>query len=461
TTVNVKQGDHVTSASTYAGSNVTINNYGIMDTITTGKNSSLTLNNYGTVKNEVRLGENATAVIVNNKGAYIKDVIGGNITDKNSQKGINATNYGEIHYIQTGAYSTNEVFNYGEGYVDWLETGVGNSSTTDGGTKHYSGQGNVKVISDLDKLKSNLYQLGYHNVYTNYTSARNQFLKDYLDNGHSLDSNFKLMGSGEHYSTLLSWTNKAINGKYTNIAGGEILFLASDTNLKPEVQQMISYYDDMYFYAHVAYDSNIIDEYEFKALKSFCKEKVEKLRKDNSFKKADNLTYQIICSIGSVIPYAGIIFDVLGDTQPVYAADLSSEATKKISANMSAINSTIKSSKRFDYRYTVYELYDDDGVKYVGRTRQSIEARQKQHWKADSNKNGLRIRAAEFEGKTLKGLSHSEARGLEHLVFESHGGFNNKNLLNKIKPLDINNPKVTKKVTNYIDDAWNFIKKLK
>ncbi|WP_313563416.1 hypothetical protein, partial [Ruminiclostridium cellobioparum] len=92
-----------------------INNYGIMDTITTGKNSSLTLNNYGTVKNEVRLGENGTAVINNYKGAYIKDVIGGDITDKNSQKGINATNYGEIHYIKTGAYSTNEVFNYGDG----------------------------------------------------------------------------------------------------------------------------------------------------------------------------------------------------------------------------------------------------------------------------------------------------------------------------------------------------------
>lgn len=217
TTVNVKQGDHVTSASTYAGSNVTINNYGIMDTITTGKNRSLTLNNYGTVKNEVRLGENATAVIVNNKGAYIKDVIGGNITDKNSQKGINATNYGEIHYIQTGAYSTNEVFNYDGGYVDWLKTGYGNSSTTDGGTKYYSGQGSVKVISDLDKLKSNLYQLGYHNVYTNYTSARDQFLKDYYDHGHSLTSDFNRMGDGNHYSTLLSWTNHALNGIFAKV----------------------------------------------------------------------------------------------------------------------------------------------------------------------------------------------------------------------------------------------------
>lgn len=60
--------------------------------------------------------------------------------------------------------------------------------------------------------------------------------------------------------------------------------------------------------------------------------------------------------------------------KPVYAADLSSEATKKIEANMSLINSIIKSSKRFDYKYTVYELFDDDGVKYVGRTRQSIRS---------------------------------------------------------------------------------------
>ena len=111
------------------------------------------------------------------------------------------------------------MFNYGDGEVYWLETGDGNSSNTDGGTKHYSGQGSVKVISDLDKLKANLYQLGYRNVYKDYTSARNQFLKDYLDNGHSLDSDFKRMGSGEHYSTLLSWTNKALAGKLTEKVG--------------------------------------------------------------------------------------------------------------------------------------------------------------------------------------------------------------------------------------------------
>ncbi|EMS70496.1 hypothetical protein [Ruminiclostridium cellobioparum] len=79
--MNVKQGDHVTSASTYAGSNVTINNYGIMDTITTGKNSSLVLNNYGKVKNEVRLGENGIAKIYNYEGGRINKITGGDITD--------------------------------------------------------------------------------------------------------------------------------------------------------------------------------------------------------------------------------------------------------------------------------------------------------------------------------------------------------------------------------------------
>ncbi len=196
TTLTVNPWEHVTSAHTRDGSNVTINNYGIMDTITGGKNSSLFVNNY--------------------ENAYIKNIIGGDISNKDSLLGIHVTNYGHIEHTQTGAYSTNEVFNYEDGQVDWLETGFGNSSTTDQGTKHYSGQGSVKVISDLDKLKTNLYQLGYINVYKDYTSARNQFLKDYLDNGHSLDSDFKRMGSGDHYNSLLSWTNRAKDGKLTN-----------------------------------------------------------------------------------------------------------------------------------------------------------------------------------------------------------------------------------------------------
>lgn len=254
------------------------------------------------------------------------------------------------------------------------------------------------------------------------------------------------------------------NAKPTNFVNPESLFHTSDFNLKPEVQQMISYYDDMYLYANVAYINNIIKDYEFKALSSLTKEKVSSLRYSNSFEEIDDSTYQMICALGSFIPIVGVLFDVLSDTRPVYAADLSSVAIEKISSmdNFATITNAIARNSMYNLKYTVYELYDDAGnVKYVGRTRQSIEARQKQHWKADSLKNGLDIRPAEFEGKTLTGLSHSEARGLEHLVFESHGGFNNKNLLNKIKPLDIDNPKVAKKAIGYIEDALNFIKKLK
>lgn len=80
--------------------------------------------------------------------------------------------------------------------------------------------------------------------------------------------------------------------------------------------------------------------------------------------------------------------------------------------------------------------------------------------KTDSNKVGLEIRPASYEGKTLEGLSYSESRGFEHLVYEKYGGKNNKKLLNKIKPLDVDNPKVKIKASKYIDDALNFLKKV-
>ena len=263
----------------------------------------------------------------------------------------------------------------------------------------------------------------------------------------------------------LTWWD--YNGKHhISIRGTKntVLFKDTDLDLKPEVQQMISYYDDMSLYANVAYDSNIISADEYSALTNLCEEKVQKLRDSNEFEEPDDYAYQLICGIGSFIPGAGYIFDVLGDTQPVYAADISSEAINKISnpSNMSRILKAASTNLKYNYyKNTVYELVDDAGnVKYVGRTRQEIKVRQKQHWKADPLKNGLRIQVAEFEGKTLTGLSHSEARGLEHLVFESYGGFNNKNLLNKIRPLDLDNPKVAKKATEYIKDAWKFIKKL-
>ena len=65
-------------------------------------------------------------------------------------------------------------------------------------------------IDYLANIKSNLYILGYKNVYKDYKSARDQFLKDYFDNGHSLHADFIRMGEGEHNSTVLKWTNKAL-----------------------------------------------------------------------------------------------------------------------------------------------------------------------------------------------------------------------------------------------------------
>ncbi len=73
-------------------------------------------------------------------------------------------------------------------------------------------------VDYLANIKSNLYILGYKNVYTDYKAARNQFLKDYFDNGHSLHADFIRMGEGEHNSTVLEWTNKALAHKITRNA---------------------------------------------------------------------------------------------------------------------------------------------------------------------------------------------------------------------------------------------------
>jgi len=62
----------------------------------------------------------------------------------------------------------------------------------------------------IANIKSNLYILGYKNVYNDYKAARDQFLKEHFDNGHSLHADFIRMGNGDHYSTVLEWTNKAL-----------------------------------------------------------------------------------------------------------------------------------------------------------------------------------------------------------------------------------------------------------
>lgn len=98
-------------------------------------------------------------------------------------------------------------------------------------------------------------------------------------------------------------------------------------------------------------------------------------------------------------------------------------------------------------------------VKYVGRTRQNLLDRLKQHERTDTLKNGLRIRAVEFEGKTLEGLTHAEARGLEHLVYKKYKDLG-KNLLNKINPLDLSTKVKAGKAARYLEAASEFLKRV-
>lgn len=96
-------------------------------------------------------------------------------------------------------------------------------------------------------------------------------------------------------------------------------------------------------------------------------------------------------------------------------------------------------------------------VKYVGRTRQTLRARQLQHWRADKLKNGLQIRAAKLEGKILTGLSYGQSRGLEHYVYKNYVDDGVK-LLNKIKPLNLKSTGArVLRVQQYMDDALRFL----
>ena len=81
------------------------------------------------------------------------------------------------------------------------------------------------------------------------------------------------------------------NGNYCPHRDGTLydlgLFKESDFDLEPEVQQMISYYDDMYFYSDTAYEMGIITHGEDLALKTVCREKVDELRANNALDLED------------------------------------------------------------------------------------------------------------------------------------------------------------------------------
>lgn len=173
------------------------------------------------------------------------------------------------------------------------------------------------------------------------------------------------------------------------------------------------------------------------------------LRDDNKINTDDSFAYYVICGLGGFIPVAGVVFDVLGDTQLVYAADLSSVAIQKISdaKNMAIITSAISSN--INIKHTIYTLVDEatGEVKYVGRTRNPA-ARKIAH-SLSSDKENLVFKAV--EGWT--DLSYNEARAAEQILFEQYGGLDK--LKNKINPIS------SKKFSKYVDYVWDVLKKLK
>jgi hypothetical protein len=95
----------VTSVTIPNGSNATINNRSIIDTINTGKSSSLLLYNYGEIK-RVNIGEESAALI-NNSGS-----IGSINAEKDNQIAI--YNKGTINKINTGINSISDIINVGK-----------------------------------------------------------------------------------------------------------------------------------------------------------------------------------------------------------------------------------------------------------------------------------------------------------------------------------------------------------
>ena len=237
------------------------------------------------------------------------------------------------------------------------------------------------------------------------------------------------------------------------------LFEEGDFDLNPEVQQMISYYDDLYTYSTSAYEMGLIIYDEDRVLKNVCREKVQELRQNNAIDlEDDDYIFDAVLFVGGFLPYVGTVCDILSDPMVVQAATLDTSAVTKINSNLEQIIDNV--AKKSIYKHTVYELVDEYGnVKYVGRTRQDIYLRQKQHWKTDPAKNGLRIKVAELDGKLLKGLDYKQVRGLEHEMFEYHGGISaikSGKLLNKIRPLDLKKAKAQE----YIEAALRFLNKI-
>jgi hypothetical protein len=234
---------------------------------------------------------------------------------------------------------------------------------------------------------------------------------------------------------------------------GSGLFRKSDFDLKPEVQEIIQSYDDMYLYADVAYSNGILYEDEYEAVQRLCIRQAAKYRRLNkveSGSKLDEVTNFVIDLVGSCIPFVG---DWFVPSSEAYAATPEMVGLDKIASNIKRLDNLVAKA---GFKYTVYELFDEatGDVKYIGRTRQVLETRKLQHWAADTEKLGLEIRPARYKGVELVNLNYGEGRIFEHLMYE---GYIKKGLtlLNRIKPMAVN------KVEKYMGYALEWLRKVK
>lgn len=95
-------------------------------------------------------------------------------------------------------------------------------------------------------------------------------------------------------------------------------------------------------------------------------------------------------------------------------------------------------------RHSVYTLVDEVGdVRYVGRTT-NVAARKAAHLRDQ-------VRGAWTMEVVHSGMTRSQARGLEEILFMKHGEF--KLLDNKIRPISFYNPMRSR----YLTAGWNFL----
>ena len=279
-------------------------------------------------------------------------------------------------------------------------------------------------------LKARYLSIYWVNTENDEPIPEERFEAEYGNRSANLLKNSDSLGENQVYFASYASYNPNAG------AGNDTLFKESDFNLNPEVQQAISYYDDMYLHAKVAFEQGLIDEMQFKALTARCKNEVAQLRISNTLPKGKtNILEGVVFTLVGFIPIAGEVLTPMD----AYAMDADTTAMEIISKWMPYLDQVIATSTKYaGIKYTVYELYDEatGEVKYVGRTMQSLRARQLQHWAADKAKKGLDIRAVKIGENKLIGLTYQEVRGLEHMVYKHYTEELGFKLLNKIRPLN-------------------------